>query len=200
MLHRDFLGLGLAHLFERDGRERAVVEHIHVVEQVKALEHHADVLAEFIDIAALGREVLAMEPDMARVRGLEQVEAAQEGRLTRARGADDGDDLAGINGQVDALEYLERAKALAQALNADERLFGLRGRSAGSNGICHDDSPRLAPSWSWAVWPEPRRRAFCQRPRAGGSPQASGSGRPRAPRSRPPSGGSTRRRRWWWRT
>lgn len=48
-----------------------------------------------------------MEPDMARVRGLEQVEAAQEGRLTRTRGADDGDDLAGINGQVDALEHLE---------------------------------------------------------------------------------------------
>ena len=80
MLHRDLLGLGLAHLFERDGRERAVVEHIHVVEQVKALEHHADVLAEFIDIAALGRKVLAVEPDVARVRGLEQVEAAQKTR------------------------------------------------------------------------------------------------------------------------
>ena len=147
MLHRDLLGLGLAYLFERDGRERAVVEHIHVVEQVKALEHHADVLAEFIDIAALGRKVLAVEPDVARVRGLEQVEATQEGRLARARGADNGDDLAGVNGQVDALEYLERAEALAQALDADERLIGLcGGRNAGSGGICHDDSPRLKPS------------------------------------------------------
>ena len=152
MLHRDLLGLGLAHLFERDGRERAVVEHIHVVEQVKALEHHADVLAQLVDVAALGREVLAVEPDVARVRGLEQVEAAQEGRLARTRGADDGDDLAGIDGQVDALEYLERAEALAQALDADERLIGLcGGRNAGNGGICHDDSPRLKPSWSWAA-------------------------------------------------
>ena len=81
VLHRDLFGLGLAHLFERDGRERAVVEHVHVVEQVEALEHHADVLAEFIDVAALGREVLAVEPDVARVRGLEQVEATQQRRL-----------------------------------------------------------------------------------------------------------------------
>ena len=94
MLHRDLLGLGLAHLFERDGRERTIVEHIHVVEQVKALEHHADVLAEFIDIAALGRKVLAVEPDVARVRGLEQVEATQQRRFARTRSADDGDDLA----------------------------------------------------------------------------------------------------------
>ena len=94
MLHRNFFSLGLAHLFERDGRERAVVEHIHVVEQVKALEHHTDVLAQLVDVAALGREVLAVEPDVARVRGLEQVEAAQEGRLARTRGADNGDDLA----------------------------------------------------------------------------------------------------------
>ena len=196
MLHRNFFSLGLAHLFERDGRKRAVVEHIHVVEQVKALEHHANVFAQLIDIAALGREVLAVEPDVARVRGLEQVEAAQESRLARARGADNGDDLAGVNGQVNALEHLERAEALAQALDADERLIDLcGGRNAGNGGICHDDSPRLKPSWSWAAWPGPRHRAFCQRPRAGGSPRALGSGRPRAPRSRPPSGDSTRRRR-----
>ena len=144
MLHRNFFSLGLAHLFERDGRKRAVVEHIHVVEQVKALEHHTDVLTQFVNVAALGREILAVEPDVARVRGLEQVEAAQEGRLARTRGADDGDDLAGVNGQVDALEHLERAEALAQALDADERLIGLcGGRNAGSGGICHDDSPRL---------------------------------------------------------
>ena len=72
--------------------------------------------------------------------------------LPEPRGADDGDDLAGIDGQVDALEYLERAEALAQALDADERLIGLcGGRNAGNGGICHDDSPRLEPSWSWAA-------------------------------------------------
>ena len=53
----------------------------------------------------------------------------------------------GIDGQVDALEHLERAEALTQALDADERLIGLcGGRNAGSGGICHDDSPRLKPS------------------------------------------------------
>ena len=93
-----------------------------------------------------------MEPDMARVRGLEQIEAAQKGRFTRTRSADNGDDLARIDGQVDTLEYLERAEALAQALDADERLFSLcGGHSAGGSGICHDDSPRLEPSWSWAA-------------------------------------------------
>ena len=84
MLRRDLFGLGLAHLFEHNGRERTVVEHVHVVEQVEALEHHANVLAQFIDVAALGRKILAVEPDVARVRGLEQVKAAQKRRLARA--------------------------------------------------------------------------------------------------------------------
>ena len=107
MPHRDLFGLGLTHLFERDGRERAVVEHVHIVEQVEALEHHADVLAQLIDIAALGSKVLTVEPDMTGIRSLEQVKAAQKRRLARARGTDNGDDLAGIDGQVDTLEYLE---------------------------------------------------------------------------------------------
>ena len=83
---RDLLGLGLAHLAQRHGRERAVVEHVHVVEQVEALEDHADLLAQTVHVHVLGGEVGAVEPDVAGVGRLEQVDAAQKGRLARSGG------------------------------------------------------------------------------------------------------------------
>ena len=78
MAQRDLLGLGLLYLLERYGREGAVVQHVHVVEQVEALEDHADLLAQAVHVNVLGREVRAVEPDVTGVGRLEQVDAAQK--------------------------------------------------------------------------------------------------------------------------
>ena len=49
-------------------------------------------------------EVLAVEPHVAGVRGREQVNAAQQGGLAGAGGADDGDDLARHDLEVHAAQ------------------------------------------------------------------------------------------------
>ncbi len=122
VLHGLLLGICLRGLLERHRRERAVVEHIEVREQVEALEHHADLLAQAVHVHMLCRQVLAAEPHMALIRRLEQVDAAQERRLAGARSADDRDDLAGHDIEVDALEHLMLAEALAEPLDAHDRL------------------------------------------------------------------------------
>ncbi len=104
MLAGALLGLGLGALLERDGGEGAVVDDVHVVEQVEALEHHADALAQAVHVHVLGGEVLAVEPDVALVGGLEEVDATQQGGLAGARRADDGDDLARHDLEVDAAQ------------------------------------------------------------------------------------------------
>ena len=139
VLAGDVLGLRLGHLFERDGREGAVVQDVHVVEQVEALENHADLLAQLVHIDVVGGEVGAAEPHVAGVGGLEQVQAAQQGRLAGARGADDGHDLAGHDRKVDVAQDLEIAEGLAQALDADDGL-GAGGRGSdcgGASGTGH---------------------------------------------------------------
>ena len=78
----------------------------------------------------VGGEVGAAEPHVAGVGGLEQVQAAQQGRLAGARGADDGHDLAGHDRKVDVAQDLEVAEGLAQALDADDGL-GAGGRGSG---------------------------------------------------------------------
>src|SRR5207248_3657072 len=49
------------------------------------------------------------------------VEAAQQGRLAASRGADQREDLAVSDAQVDVLEDLEAAVALARAVDGDAR-------------------------------------------------------------------------------
>ena len=51
---------------------------------------------------------------------LEQVDAAKERRLARARGADQADDLVQVDRQVDSVQDLEIAEALRDALERDE--------------------------------------------------------------------------------
>ena len=104
------LGLALAHLFERDGRERTVGEHVHVVEQVEGLETHAYSLAQPVYVDVLGREVLPLEPDVPGIGRLEQIDAAKERRLAGSRRADDGDDLTWHDLEVDVAQHLMRAK------------------------------------------------------------------------------------------
>src|SRR5262249_60781690 len=57
----------------------------------------------------------------ARIHGLEQVDAAQQRRLPRARGAYQAGDLVLADGEVDPVEDEIRPERLAQSLDLERR-------------------------------------------------------------------------------
>ncbi len=83
-------------------RERHVVEHGHVREQVERLEDDPDPPPDPVDVDAVGRDLLAFDDDPSGVDRLEQVDAAQQRRLARPRRADQADDLVLGDDEVDA--------------------------------------------------------------------------------------------------
>ena len=87
-------------------RQRDVLLHRQVGEQVVALEHHADVAAQVAQLRLAGIEGMAGDPDAAGLDALQPVEAAQHGALAGTAAADDGHDLALLDRERDALEHL----------------------------------------------------------------------------------------------
>ena len=73
--------------------------------------------------ARLQRDLLAGDHDAALVRRLEQVDAAQERALAGAAGAQDGDHVALGAPDGDALEHLDLAELLLDALDGQGRRF-----------------------------------------------------------------------------
>ena len=64
-------------------------------------------------------DLLAADDDAARVDRLEQVDAAQQGRLAGAGRADQADDLVLLEREVDAAQHLELAERLVHVLHAE---------------------------------------------------------------------------------
>ena len=100
------------HLLGLAGAERHVVEHPHVGEQVERLEHDADAAPHRVGVGAAAGDLHAVEQDAAAVDRLEQVDAAQQGRLAGAARADEAHDLVLVDGEVDAVEHDLRAVGL----------------------------------------------------------------------------------------
>src|SRR5882757_9637521 len=90
-------------------------------EQVERLEHHADMAAQLAQSRLRRRHVFTAETDAAAVGSLQAVDAAQQRALARAAGAADRDDFAGADGEVDRLQHLERAEALAKPADLEKR-------------------------------------------------------------------------------
>ena len=67
-------------------------------------------------------DVVALEEDLALLRRLEQVDAAQQGALAGAARAEDADDFAFGDLEVDAAQHLEVAEALVDPLQLEHRL------------------------------------------------------------------------------
>ncbi len=65
-------------------------------------------------LALLQAQLFAGDQDLALVRVLQQVDAAQEGGFARAGRSEDGDHVAVAGGEGDALEHFEVAVALVQ--------------------------------------------------------------------------------------
>ena len=114
-------------------RQHHVLQHGLVREQVEALEHHADIQDARARRRAARRiqEGLAMQQHAPAVQRLQAVQGADQGRLARARRADDADDLARLDHQVDALEHLVVAETLARALDLQGLFRALRRRRLG---------------------------------------------------------------------
>jgi hypothetical protein len=87
--------------------------------EVERLEHHADALACMVDVGARVEEIDAVHLQAAR-RGLfEPVEAAKQRGLARARRPDDEDELALGHHQIDALQHMQGAVMLVEAVRLD---------------------------------------------------------------------------------
>ena len=94
-------------------RERHVLEHRHVREQVVRLEDDPDLLAQPVDVDLRPGDRLAVDDDRAGVDLLEEVDAAQQRRLPGARRADQADDLVLADVEIDPVQDLEIVEALA---------------------------------------------------------------------------------------
>ena len=96
-----------------------IAEHGHVRPQRVGLEHHRDA-------ALLGREagdVAAEEPDRAGRRLLEAGDGAQQRGLAAAGGAEDRDEFARRDGEVDAAQDGLRPVADLEAVDLDRERF-----------------------------------------------------------------------------
>src|SRR5262249_40441410 len=102
----------------------------------------------------------AVEVDVAALRTLEVVDAAQEGALARAAGSDDGDLLAHRDVDADAAQHLVVAVLLVQIDDAHHRrraaVAGGVHRGTGPRGL---DEPRHTMTFVRRVFDVPRRDA-----------------------------------------
>jgi hypothetical protein len=115
-------------------RERHVLEHRHVGIERVVLEHHGDV-------AILGIEFVddpAVDPDLARRDVFQAGDHAQQGALAAARGADEDDELAVGDFEVDAVHDRDLAKRLADPVETDP---GHASPSAATPGANHSTHP-----------------------------------------------------------
>ena len=105
--HGFFFGLLLGHLADPHRRQRQVLQHGQVREQVELLEHHADFLAHVVDGLDIVGELDAVHRQVALLVLFEPVDAADQGGLARARRAADDDALAFGDGQVNVAQHME---------------------------------------------------------------------------------------------
>ena len=115
---------------QRLGRgQRHVPQHGHVREQVEGLEDDADLAPDQVLVDVRPGDLVPEHADPPGVDGLQQVDAAQQRRLARARRADQADDLVRGHRQVDALEHLVGLEGLVQVLDHDGLGRRRRGRA-----------------------------------------------------------------------
>src|SRR3954466_7370934 len=117
--------------------------------QVKTLEHHADLAADFVHPSQVRTQFDALDDDLAFLELLQRVDAADQRRLARARGATDHDALALGDVEVDVAQYVKMAVPFVERADADDRVCGHGpvlscddGRSAGSRRTASNATSR----------------------------------------------------------
>ncbi len=101
--------------------QREVLGDAQVREEVELLEDHADAAAYGVDVDVGVGHLGAADEDLALGGLLQQVDAAQQGRLAGTGGADDADDLALADLQVDAAQDVVVPEGLVQVAYLDLR-------------------------------------------------------------------------------
>ena len=101
--------------------EQQVVHHVQVREQLVALEHHPDSLPDLGPARPRIRDHDTVQFHGAVRDRLQAVEATQQRRLPAARGADDGNHLAGGDLQVDSVQGPEIPVVLSQTGDSQHR-------------------------------------------------------------------------------
>ena len=120
------LGLLLGHLLLQNRGQGDVFQHRQVGKYVEILEYHADFLTKAADLRFFGRELPAVKENLSGGGLLQQVEAAQQGALASAGGADDGENLLPVDRGGDSLQNLQSAKPLGQVRGLQNDLLSHR--------------------------------------------------------------------------
>jgi hypothetical protein len=111
----------VAHLHRR---QRDVLERGEVWEEIERLEDHADLSPDRRDVADVVRELHAIHRDLTALVLLQPVDRADERRLARPRRAEDDDDLAGLDRQVDAAQHMQLPEPLVHVAGDDDVVSG----------------------------------------------------------------------------
>src|SRR5262249_699847 len=98
--------------------------HAHVREEVERLEDDSDPAPNPVHVDAAPGDLLSREHDSTRIQRLQQVDAAQQRRLPRARGADQAGHLVLADAEIDPVEAKVIPEPLAQPLDLERRRIG----------------------------------------------------------------------------
>ncbi len=171
IVHGDFFGFLLRHLAHPHRCQGAVLQDGQVREQVEVLKHHAHFAADGLDLLEVRGQFGAIDNDATLLVLFQTVEAANGGRLARARRAAQHDTFTLAHIQVDVLEYMELAVPLVYALHADHAFSAQRlidnfthHKTPNACGLC----PAYVPNaWNSGTYrnrrsrtPGPRRRSL----------------------------------------
>jgi hypothetical protein len=124
---RQLLGRPPRHVAHPYRRERAVLQHAEVREQVELLEHHADLAPHLVDRLEVLGQLDAVDDHPALLPILDPVDAAQQRRLAAARRTADHDALTAHDLQAHVAQHMEAAEPFIQTHDVDRDLA--RGRA-----------------------------------------------------------------------
>jgi hypothetical protein len=114
-----------------------------VAEEVEGLEDHAGFRTQPGELTALGGQQDTVDGDGAGCRGLQPVDAAAEGGLSRAGRPDDHHHLTGSDVEVDAVKHLGVTVVLVDSPELYERsgavVFGGAGGGTGFSSTGHTE-------------------------------------------------------------
>ena len=99
---------------QQGGGQLQIFLHSQVREQVEVLEHHAHLLAHSVDVGFI--HLGALKFDAAGGGDLQPVQAAQEGGLAAAGGADQADHVAAVDVDINTLQHVQGGGGLFCAL------------------------------------------------------------------------------------
>ena len=113
-------GLGPLPLLHLHRAEQHVLQHRQVGEEVIALEHHADALAQPLPVGA-GIQQLSVEANVAPLNGFEPVEGAQQGALATTAWPQDDNHFPGVHREADLVQYPVLAELFADSIELKQR-------------------------------------------------------------------------------